>query len=320
MEKTKGITFEEVEKIASGMLLNGIQPTVRGVRSVSGGKSEVVSRHVRDFFEKRDSEVSKMADEIGSGNIAKLIAAEIHTIVEKRTSELSLVNIRQKEQIDELVELLEEQVLVSEKSTKESLELVESIKSETTLKIEKITSESLDNIKKSEEVLKAANEEKAKAIAQSAEAQLLSTNAIAASKTQAQALVDAADTRAEKAEQESKLLREQVKALSIDEAKREIEKAEHSKTRQLFEQMRLEHAERNTDLVVQQSENRSLIKDITRLEEDNKEYKQLDKDLSVSQTQLVESQKMITDLNGRLSLSERERESLTLTLSHKTKS
>jgi len=314
-ESLKGIRYEDVEKIASGMLIQGVKPTVRGVISVSGGKTEVVSKYLRDFFEKRDTEVSKMADEIGSNSVAKLIAGEIHIIVEKRTSDLSEINIRQKEQIDEFVELLEEKVAESEKIKKDSIESMEASKKEAAERVEKTTLDTLNKIKKSEIEVEVAVEAKRLAENESAEIKLISENSITASKEQAEALVKVANTRTTQAEQETKLLRDQVKSLFVDEAKRDIEKAELEKVKQLFDELRLEHAEQKTNIVLHASENKALIKDITRLENDNKEYKQLDKELTKSQTQLIESQKMIADLNSKLSMSERERESLTLALS-----
>jgi len=318
MQKSaSGISFEAVEKIASGMLTQGVKPTVRGVISVSGGKTEIVSKHLRDFFNKRDTDVSKMADEIGSSSVAKLIAGEIHIIVDKRTSELSDINLRQKEQIDELVELLQEKVLESDKIKKEALESVEASKIETTEKIEKITLEATNKIKKAESEAQSAIEGKRIAELKSTEIELVAKNSVEASKEQANALVEVANSSAEQARQETKLLREQVKSLSIDEAKRDIEKAEYEKIKQLFEKLRLDHAEQKTEVVIHTSENKALSKDILRLENENKEYKQLDKELTKSQTQLVEAQKNITGLNSDLSLLERERESLTAALSQK---
>ncbi len=318
MQKSaSGISFEVVEKIASGMLTQGVKPTVRGVISVSGGKTEIVSKHLRDFFNKRDTDVSKMADEIGSSSVAKLIAGEIHIIVDKRTSELSDINLRQKEQIDELVELLQEKVLESDKIKKEALESVEASKIEITEKIEKITLEATNKIKKAESEAQSAIEGKRIAELKSTEIELVAKNSVEASKEQANALVEVANTSAEQARQETKLLREQVKSLSIDEAKRDIEKAEYEKIKQLFEKLRLDHAEQKTEVVIHTSENKALSKDILRLENENKEYKQLDKELTKSQTQLVEAQKIITGLNSDLSLLERERESLTSALSQK---
>lgn len=317
-EKRNGISFETIEKIASGMLMQGVKPTVRGVIAVSGGKTEVVSKHLRDFFDKRDNDVSKMADEIGSSSVAKLIAAEIHIIVEKRTADLSQINLRQKEQIDELVELLEEKVLESDKIKKETAELIESSKIETTQKIEKITLDATNKIKRAEDEVKIALHAKNQAEIKCNEIELISKNNIEASKSQAQALVEAANISTEQARQETKILREQVKALSIDEAKRNIEKEEFTKTKQLFDELQLKYAELKTEVVVHSSESTSLLKDVLRLEDENKEYKKLDKELTVSQTQLIESQKIITELNSKLSLLERERESLASALSQKS--
>jgi len=151
----------------------------------------------------------------------------------------------------------------------------------------------------------------------SAEIELISKNLVEASREQAKALVEVANSSTQQAEQETKLLREQVKSLSVDEAKRDIEKAELQKTKQLFETLRLDYAEQKTDVVLHTSENKALSKDIVRLENENQEYKQLDKELMKSQTQLIESQKTITELSSKLSLTERERESLTAALSQK---
>lgn len=316
-EARSGISFEVVERIASDMLMQGVKPTVRGVISVSGGKTEVVSKHLRDFFNKRDTDVAKMADEIGSSSVAKLIAGEIQIIVDKKTAELSQINTRQKEQIDEFVELLEEKVSESEKIKKEALEIVETSKKETAEKIEKITLDTATKVKKIEAEAKSAIEAKREIEVKIAEIELTTKNSIEASKEQASALIDVANKAAQQAEQEAKLLREQVKSLSIDEAKRDIEKAELLKTKQLFEELRLKYAELNTEVVMHASENKALLKEIARLEDENKTYKELDKELMKSQTQLIESQKNITELSSKLSLMERERESLTSALAQK---
>lgn len=316
-EPGSSISFETVEKIASGMLMQGVKPTVRGVISVSGGKTEVVSKYLRDFFDKRDNDVSKMADEIGSSSVAKLIAGEIHIIVAKRTSELFSINMRQKDQINEFVELLEEKVFESDKIKKEAVESAEASKKEATEKIERIMLDSANKIKKAELEAQNALENKRQAVLKSSEVALTAKNSIDASREQARALVEVATNSTQQAEQETRLLREQVKSLSIDGAKRDIEKEELIKIKELFEELRLSYAELKTDSVVHSSENKSLLKDITRLESDIKEYKQLDKELTKSQTHLIEAQKTITELNSKLSLLERERESLTSALATK---
>ncbi len=71
-----GVTFDQVEKVASEMMAKGIKPTVRGLMQVIGGKTETVTKYLRDFNDKRDAEVSRMADELGSSEIAKLLAGK----------------------------------------------------------------------------------------------------------------------------------------------------------------------------------------------------------------------------------------------------
>lgn len=311
----RGITFEQIEKIASEMLVQGVKPTVRGVIAVSGGKTAVVSKYLRDFFEKRDGVVSSMADEIGSGTIAKLIASEMQVIVEKRTAELAQINIRQKEQIDEYVELLEEEVKQSENARLESKQAVESAQREASEKIEKISLEASNKIQKAKESQEAAIELQKSLEKEISEVKLISENTIQAAKEQAQALVDAANSRLQESQQETKLLREQVKSLSVDEATRDIEKAQLEKNKQLLEGLRLEYAELNTEVVRYTAEKSALSKDVLRLESDNNRYKDLERELFKYQTEVVESQKQITDINSKLALLQRERDSFATALS-----
>ena len=318
-ETNRGVTYEQIEKIASEMLVQGVKPTVRGVIAVSGGKTAVVSKHLRDFFEKRDSVVASMADEIGSGTIAKLIASEMQIIVEKRTAALTQINKRQKEQIDEYVELLEEEVKKSEQIKLESQQAVETAQKEANEKIEKISLEANNKTAKAKESQEAAIEAQKNLEKEISEVKLLTENTIAAAKEQAEALVDAANARLEEAQQETKILREQVKSLSVDEATRAIEKAQLEKNRELLEALRLEYAELNTQVVRYAAENAALLKDISRLENDNKHYKELEKDLYKYQTEVVEYQKQLTDMNSRLTLLQKERDSFATALSQNTK-
>lgn len=299
MSDQKGSTFEQVEKIASEMIIKGVKPSVRGVISVSGGKTETVSKHLRDFFDKRDAEVSKMADEIGSSNIAKLIANEIQVLVDKRTAELSEINIRQKEQIDELVELLEEKVQESQIIKKSADDDIEKANAKTE---KAITAQKQAEDDKKELILK--TDITIKSINDKAD------NSIKTAEEKANVLIESANEQVKQFEQETKSLREQVKQLSIDEAKREIEKAELEKQNQILEQLRIDFADQKTQLVQTMTENKSFLKDLSRLEKDNKENKKLSTELTKIQTQFVESQKQITELHSKLSLSERERESL----------
>lgn len=302
-EQTKGVTFEQVEKVASSMLTQGVKPTVRGIMAVTGGKTEVVSKHLRDFFEKRDTEVSKMADEIGSSSIAKLIAGEIQILVDKRTAELSEIKTRQKETINELVELLEEKEAETERIKKDSLEVIEKEEQESAEKINAANA-------KAEKAMTAAKQ----AESESEKSVQRAENLIIAAEEKAKALVDAANKRADLAEQEAASLREQVKLLSIDEAKREIEKTEFDQQKQALEQLRLEFAEQKTGLVEIAAEKRALQKDVDRLEADSKNNKHLSTELAKMQALSVEVQKQLSDVQGKLALSERERESLSSAL------
>jgi len=303
-EKTKTISFEQIEKVASDMLTQGVKPTVRSVISVTGGKTEVVSKYLRDFFDKRDLDVSKMADEIGSSAVAKLIAGEIQLIVAKRTTQLSEINIRQKEQINELVELLEEKVVASQKIQAEALLSIEVAIKDAQLKIDKANAKA-----------EAAIEAKRIAQTEATEIKLLSDNNIKSEQEKAKALIEVANAKANNAELESKHLREQVKELFIDEAKRDMQQTEFENMKEQLTQLQLAYAEQKTEVVKLSAEKSAIIKDTERLENDNREYKIVDKEYTKLQTQLLEYQKTITQLTNKINLSERERDSLSLALS-----
>lgn len=143
--------------------------------------------------------------------------------------------------------------------------------------------------------------------------ELLISNA----KSEAIALVDAANRRADKAEQESAGLREQVRLLTIDQAKREIEQAQHEKTLEQHEKTLSELAAGRTLIVQLQTQEESRKADVLRLTQDLSEYKADSKALAAAQGQLVELQKQVSQLTSELSLSERERESLTMVVRSK---
>ncbi len=307
-EKIRTISFDQIEKVASDMLTQGVKPTVRSVISVTGGKTEVVSKYLRDFFDKRDLDVSKMADEIGSGAVAKLIAGEIQLIVAKRTTQLSEINIRQKEQINELVELLEEKVAESQK-----------IQADALLSIEVANRDAQQRIDKANAKADTALEAKRIAQAEATEIKLLSDNNIKSEQEKAKALIEVANSKAQNAELETKHLREQVKELFIDEAKHDMQKAEFENMKTQLTQLQLAYAEQKTEVVKLSAEKSAILKDIERLEGDNKEYKGIDREYIKAQTQLVEYQKTITELSNKVSLSEREIGSLSLAISMKGK-
>nr|AKN38538.1 hypothetical protein [Vibrio tasmaniensis] len=108
MAEQSGVTFEQVSKAATAMLTQGTKPSVRNVMQVTGGKTETVSKLLRDFHDKRNAEVIKMADELGSSKIAELLADEMQSVVERKTASLQQMISDQKAQLDEAIELLEE--------------------------------------------------------------------------------------------------------------------------------------------------------------------------------------------------------------------
>lgn len=303
-DKTQGVTFQQVSKAASEMNSQGVKPTVRGVMAVTGGKTEVVSKFLRDFFEKRDIEVEKMADEMGSSNVAKLIGGEIQVLVDKRTAQLTEINERQKKLINEQIELLEEKAAECER-----------IKEDADIAIAIANKEANDKIDKAFAKADKAIEAQKLAESESIDAKNRASNLVSNAEQKALALVDAANQRANQAEQETKSLREQVKLLSIDEAKREIEQTEFKVLQEILSKLRLDLAEQKTEAVQFKAENNALNKDVNRLELDNKDYKNQSIEFTKSQTLLIESQKKLTYLQSELAISEREREFLSHALS-----
>jgi len=302
-ELNKGLTFQDVEKVASSMIMQGVKPTVRGVIAVTGGKTESVSRLLRDFFDKRDENVAKMADEIGSSNIAKLIAGEIQVVVDRKNTQLSELASRQKDQINELIDLLEEKVSQYAAIKKESEDYI----SQNTL-------ESNEKIEKARLKTQEALEAKTKAERQVVEIEQRAVNLVENAEAKASALVKEANSRAEQSNQEVRALREQVEALLIDKAKHDIERAEYDSLKGIADKLRIDLAEEKTNVVRFSTENKALNKDMIRLEADNAEYKSQSREFNKVQAQLIESQKAVSELRNELSLSERERESLSRAL------
>nr|AKN38539.1 hypothetical protein [Vibrio tasmaniensis] len=142
---------------------------------------------------------------------------------------------------------------------------------------------------------------------------LLVTNA----KSEAESLVGAANRRADKAEQESASLREQVKLLTVDQAKREIEQAQHEKTQEQHIETLNQLANERTTVVQLRTQEENRQSEIERLTGELNEIKSDSKQLASAQGQLVELQRQISQLQSDLSLSERERESLSVALRSK---
>ena len=313
-EQKAAITFEQVEKVASQMIAQGVKPSVRNVITVTGGKTENISKFLRDFFEKRKAEVSKMADEIGSSTIANLLASEIQVVVDRKTAALQEIIVSQKAELDELVELLHEK----EKECVHRVDMAEA--------------QAAKAVRAAEESVEKANEraENAETLCSDAEstvqaAQVEAQDMVSAieqkteilietARSEADSLVRAADKRVDKAEQEAESLREQVKGLSIDQAKREIEQVQHKTAQEELIALRQALSDQKTQVVQLQTQKENQDKETGRLTSELQEVKQDAKALGKTQGQLVEAQTQISQIKNELALSERERESLSLAL------
>ncbi|OEE79393.1 DNA-binding protein [Vibrio genomosp. F6] len=314
MAEQSGVTFEQVSKAATAMLTQGTKPSVRGVMQVTGGKTETVSKLLRDFNDKRNAEVLKMADELGSSKIAQLLADEVQSVVERKTASLQQMISDQKAQLDEAIELLEEK----EKDCQHRIEMAEAKATQAINEANDKATKAIERVDVAELAAKEARAaiEQAKQDADKAvsdienKCDLLVTN----SKSEADSLVNAANRRTDKAEQESAGLREQVTLLTVDQAKREIEKAQHEKTLEQHSTTLNELADKRTLIVQLQTQEESRQSEINRLTNELVDVKADSKLLAAAQGQLVELQRQISQLQSDLSLSERERESLSVAL------
>ena len=314
MKVQNSVTFEDVAKAASSMLTQGITPSVRGVIAVTGGKTETVSMYLRDFFDKRNAEVIRMADELGSTAIAKLLASEMQTVVDRKTAQLQGIIKEQKDQLNEVIELLNDK----EKDCEHRVELAEAKMTQAINEANaKITSakERADNFEEQANQAKSEANEKTKKAQNAIEAnqtkcELIIENA----KNEAAALILAANKHTDKAELEAVSLREQVKALSIEQAKREIEQDQYQHMQEMHNNMMNDLAFEKTNNVKLQAQCKSKTADIARLTGELNEAKTDSKQLTTLQGQLIEVQKQQAQTQHALTQSERERESLTLAL------
>lgn len=313
-KKSTSVTFEQVQKAASEMIIQGVKPTVRGVRSVTGGRNETVAEHLDSFNKKRDSEVSKLADVIGSSEIGKLIAGEIQTVVDRKTDSLNEIVIRQTTQIEELIGILKDNEIDCSERVDFAKQESDKAILEANTKIEK----HIEKARVSEESMKAANEDlslnQAETKSQIASTEQKAQLMIESAKTEAESLVNAANKQTAKAESETILLREQVKLLSINQAKHELEQEQFKQAGIQLDSIRKAYSDNKTENVRFETQNSSLTKDVDRLTNDLSEIKEQANQLPKAQAQLLEMQKQISQLQNSLSQADRERESLSRAL------
>ncbi|MCS0049039.1 DNA-binding protein [Vibrio parahaemolyticus] len=310
----QGVSFDLVSKAASTMLGQGINPTVRGVIAVTGGKTETVSKHLRDFFDKRNAEVMKMADELGSSSIAKLLASEVQSVVDRKTEQLQKIIEEQKSQLDEAIDLLAEK----ERDCEHRIELAEAKAAQAINEANDKITAAKSRAEKAEEGMKEA-QEAAKEAERKAESEIKAVESksdliVSNAKQEAEALVTAADKRVDRSEQEAASLREQVKLLSVEQAKRELEQEQHQKTIELHNQTMTDLAEQKSASIRLQTQLENQTNEISRLTSELSEARGDSKQLGALQGQLIELQKQLSQTQHDLSQSERERESLSLAL------
>lgn len=296
MSETGGISFEQVAKVATNMISQGINPTVRGVMSVTGGKTDTISTHLRDFNVRRNAEVLRMADELGSSAIAKVLANEVQIVVDKRTAQLQTALDETKALSDEFVELMAEQ-------ERDCLHRIEMAEAKATL----ATNEAETKIAQAKERAEAAESQVEEAHKTVIDTQVKADEAVKANenkcdllianaKTEAASLVDAANKRADKAEQEAASLREQVKLLSIDQAKREIEEAQHQKMVEVHNKTIAELAQERTLNTKLQTQQETLKAEISRLSNELTQSEQIETALSKTMADLAQERTLTAKL------------------------
>jgi len=335
-EKSQHLTFEDVQKAATAMLVSGITPSIRSIRRITGGRTETVGEHLESFNKKRDLEVAKIADQIGSSEIGKLLASEIQNVVDRRTGDINEICQRQSIQIEEYISILKEseeecsdRVRASETDCANRITTAEANAS-------KLISEANTKVASYVEEIRLAEEEKEHAVAELAKVKMetgraIESNAIAAqsqveaaeaqaktligaAKAEANSLVIAANKQTGKAEAETILLREQVSLLSISQAKSQLEKEQLTQTLLQLDTARDTIAELNTKKVQLEAQKESLEKDSNRLNTDLIEMKTQANELPRVQAQLIETTKSLSQANHDLSQSEREKDSLSRAL------
>jgi chromosome segregation ATPase len=318
-ESKSGISYERVASVIQKMINSNVNPTVRAIMDVTGGKTDTVNKHKFEFFEKRDIEISKMADELGSGAIAGLIASEMQVVVDRRTGSLNVIVERQKEQLEEMVGLLEAKE--EDCQTRVDAAEAQSIKAENDANDKvSLANDKAELAQKAQADIEAASRD----ILEDCEKRILGSQQraetlVEGAKNEADALVNAANKQTDKAESEARLLRQQVNDLAVEQAKHGLEKAQFEKTQELFSALQIEVAQTKTSLVKLETENHGLNKDVRRLERDLDQHKETTNKFSQAQAQLVELQKQFTQSQHDLSQAGRERDSLSQALSRSNK-
>lgn len=302
MESTT-ITYERVAEVANNMVTNNDEPSVAKVIAVTGGKRQTVMEFLRAWKDKRNQDVQRLASDIGSSKVGQLIASEISIMLDKSNSALLETIERQKLEIEEYTQTIKE----LEKRNESEISLAK-IKSDDAIKVsdEKVRTMSVK--------LDEALQEKRDAEMLVKEAERKAQTLIEAANSEAEKLVAAANNERDKSQDEAKQLREQIKELTIDEAKRELEKAESERARDQLSETQSKIADLNTLLTQVQTQNESLTIEKDRNYSELQEAKvQANKAMQL-QTQLLTKEGQLGEVNSKLSQAEKQVESLNRTI------
>lgn len=280
------------------MLAQGVKPTVRGLMQVIGGKTETVTKHLRDFNEKRDAEVSRMADELGSSEIAKLLASEVQLTVDRRTLAQKSIIDRLKEDLTETIELLDEK----ENECQRRVALAEEKAGQVVIDADRKIAQALEQTKNADEkriaaealIKKTLQETSSQLQAEQQKAQMQ----VESAQERAEALINAANERASQAEAETKALREQVKLLTVDEAKRQLELDQYEAAQRQLSELRSQLTEQGNALAKLQSQNEQFKDD----REDLKaRLQQSTESIKSEATKLEEARRLLDETRNLLS-------------------
>jgi antitoxin component YwqK of YwqJK toxin-antitoxin module len=299
MTEQKGITYDQVASAAQNILDNGGTLTVRAVINVTGGKTETVSQFLRDFKDKLDADVSSMANELGSSKIAVLLASEIQSVLSRKTAELKAINERVKKDRDEVIDLLDEK----EKDCLHRVEIAEA----RAINAEKQIKQAEQQVKDTLTENKAVNQD---ALEKVKKAQENADIAIKNAEQKSESLITVANERLEKSENETALLREQVKTLTVDNAKFELERERFEQANKNNEKLSKELALTKELNVKYETQIEANVTDIKRLNKDLTENKVNISALQENETLLLVSERKNSELNNKVSQLEKERDIL----------
>lgn len=321
----KSVTIEDVAVCANSMITNGVQPTVKGVMSLIGGRTDNVAKYLKQFWADFNKETESIIGDLGSSEIGKLLAVEVNNIVIRRTENQKKKISSLELQLEEWQGLLEEQEISCQRKIEEAQALAAK-------QIEAAEKALAKANEKAEQAIVERDEAKAQAVgaknnaeAEVKEIRMEANNTVKAeqqkavtlvesAKTESASLVAAAEKRVNETENEVRQLREQNRALTVDEAKRQIEKQQFEDAQVKLASLQQQLADERTASVKLSTENNGAAKEITRLSSELAGTKDELKKVGNAQVMLIEAQKQITQLQHDLSQSEREKQSLSQAL------